>query len=199
MIISKGTVVSIDYTLRDDDGNIIDQSDAGRPLVYMQGYGNIIPGLENAMEGKAEGESVDVRVIPEEGYGLSRPEMIQVVPSERFEGMEGGVEVGMQFHARTAEGGYVTVRVVKVENDEVTIDGNHPLADQHLNFAVTVKEIRLATVEEMEHGHPHVEGGGCCGGHGHGGCGCSGEDDHDHECGEGSCCGGHGGDSCGCN
>jgi len=191
MIISKGTVVSIDYTLRDDDGNIIDKSDEGRPLVYMQGFGNIIPGLENAMDGKAEGDTVEVRVAPEEGYGLSRPEMIQVVPMDRFEGMEGQVEVGMQFHAQT-QGGVVAVRVVKVENEEVTIDGNHPLADQHLNFIVDVREIRLATIEELEHGHPHVEGGGCCGGgHCHDG-ECSEDGCGDDDCGHGSCgCGGH--------
>lgn len=187
MIISKGTVVSIDYTLKDDDGNIIDKSDEGRPLVYMQGYGNIIPGLESAMEGKAEGDSVDVRVKPEEGYGVTRQEMIQVVPKDRFEGMEGEVEVGMQFHART-EQGVIAVRVTKVENDEVTIDGNHPLADQHLNFDVKVAEIRLATIEELEKGHPHVEGGGCCGGGS-----CDSESCGDENCeSNGSCgCGGH--------
>ena len=113
MIISKGTVVSIDYTLKDDDGNIIDKSDEGRPLVYMQGYGNIIPGLESAMEGKTEGDSIEVRVKPEEGYGVTRQEMIQVVPKDRFEGMDGTVDVGMQFHART-EQGVITVRVTKV-------------------------------------------------------------------------------------
>jgi FKBP-type peptidyl-prolyl cis-trans isomerase SlyD len=164
MIISKGTVVSIDYVLKDDEGNLVDQSDEARPLVYLQGFGNIIPGLEQALEGRETGDSVQVRVAPEQGYGLSRPEMVQVVPKDRFEGMEGEVEAGMQFHARTQEGGVITVRVVKVEDSEVTIDGNHPLADQHLNFDVNVKEIRLATVEELEHGHPHVEGGGCCGG-----------------------------------
>ena len=192
MIISKGTVVSIDYTLTDDEGNIIDKSDEGRPLVYMQGYGNIIPGLESAMEGKGEGDTLEVRVSPEEGYGVTRAEMIQVVPMDRFEGMDGEVEVGMQFHART-EQGVIAVRVTKVENDEVTIDGNHPLADQHLNFDVKVVEIRLATIEELEHGHPHVSGGGCCGGSGGGSCGCEGEGSCDDEdCGGGSCgCGGH--------
>jgi FKBP-type peptidyl-prolyl cis-trans isomerase SlyD len=183
MIISKGTVVSIDYVLTDDSGKLVDQSNEGRPLVYMQGYGNIIPGLEQALEGKAIDEQVKVRVDPEQGYGLSQAEMVQVVPMDRFEGMDGEVSVGMQFHARTEQGGVITVRVTKVEDDEVTIDGNHPLADQHLNFDVTVREIRLATIEELEHGHPHVAGGGCCGG---GNCG-----DHDHEgghqCGSGGC------------
>lgn len=191
MNICKGTVVSIDYTLKDDDGNVIDKSDESRPLEYLQGFGNIIPGLESAMDGKEIGESIEVRVEPEEGYGVSKPEMIQVVPSDRFEGMEGGVQVGMQFHARTEQGGTIQVRVVKVENDEVTIDGNHPLADQALNFSVTVKEVRLATAEEIEHGHPHVEGGGCCGGGGED-CGCDNEEAKD-----GESCDNEGG--CGCN
>ncbi len=185
MIVSKGTVVSIDYTLKDDDGNVIDKSDEGRPLIYMQGYGNIIPGLESAMEGKEEGNDVEVRVSPEEGYGVSRPEMIQVVPKSNFEGMDGDIEVGMQFHARTQEGGVVAVRVVKVEEEEVTIDGNHPLADKHLNFSVNVSEIRLATIEELEKGHPHVEGGGCCGGGGGGDCGC--ESGEKENCESGGC------------
>lgn len=181
MVVSKGTVVSIDYTLKNDAGEVIDQSNPGQPLEYLQGSNNIIPGLENALEGRNVDESLSVRVSPEEGYGLSQPEMIQVVPRERFETDGATVEEGMQFHARTQQG-IITVRVTKVEGDEVTIDGNHPLVDTPLNFDVTVKEIRLATEEELEHGHPHKEGG-CCGGHGNGedceehhqnggGCGC---------------------------
>jgi FKBP-type peptidyl-prolyl cis-trans isomerase SlyD len=189
MKICKGTVVGIDYTLKDNDGNLIDKSDESRPLVYLQGYGNIIPGLEAAMDGKTEGETIEVRVEPEQGYGVSRPEMIQVVPKDRFEGLDGEIEMGMQFNARTDQGAVITVRVVKVEGDEVTIDGNHPLADVVLNFVVTVREIRLATGEELEHGHPHVAGG-CCGGHGEEEC-CHGEEDGE------SC--GHGNGGCGCS
>jgi FKBP-type peptidyl-prolyl cis-trans isomerase SlyD len=199
MNVSKGTVVAIDYVLRDDSGNLIDQSQEGRPLQYLPGHGNLIPGLEAALEGKSEGDSLSVRLEPEQGYGCSRPEMIQVVPIDRFEGMEGEVQVGMQFHARTQDG-VISVRVVKIEQDEVTIDGNHPLADCPLNFEVAVREIRLATEEELAHGHPH-QAGGCCGGHGEeeGGCcgehdhehgGCCGEGDHDHA--SGGCCGGSG-------
>jgi FKBP-type peptidyl-prolyl cis-trans isomerase SlyD len=177
MIISKGTVVSIDYTLKDDEGNVLDSSQEDRPLMYLQGAQNIIPGLEKALEGKSVGEQLDVRVSPEEGYGTARPEMVQIVPKDRFEGMEGEVEVGMQFHARNEEGGVVAVRVVKVENDEVTIDGNHPLADTHLNFSVKVADIRIASEEELAQGRPEFEGG-CCGGQ---------HKDEEGHCGEGSC------------
>jgi FKBP-type peptidyl-prolyl cis-trans isomerase SlyD len=177
MIISKGTVVSIDYTLKDDDGNLLDQSQEDRPLMYLQGAQNIIPGLESALEGKAVGEEIQVRVDPEEGYGVSRPEMVQIVPRDRFEGMEGEVEVGMQFHARNEQGGVIAVRVVKVENDEVTIDGNHPLADVPLNFAVKVSDIRIASEDELMQGRPEVEGG-CCGGQ---------HKDEEGNCGQGSC------------
>jgi FKBP-type peptidyl-prolyl cis-trans isomerase SlyD len=143
-----------------------------------------------------------VRVAPEDAYGLSREDRIQVVPKDRFQGMEGEIEVGMQFHARTSDG-IISVRVSKVENDEVTIDGNHPLADQFLNFEVKVADVRLASEEEMDHGHPHREGG-CCGGHEHGEGGCCGGHDDDEDCEEGGCCGGghgegHGHGGCGCN
>lgn len=191
MKICKGTIVSIDYELKDDGGNLIDKSDENRPLTYLQGYGNIIPGLELELEGKREGDALKVRVEPEQGYGVSRPDMIQIVPLGRFEGVENGVQVGMQFHARTEQGVVITVRVVKVEGDEVTIDGNHELAGVALNFDVNIREIRLATVEELDHGHPHVSGG-CCGGHGHGDGECCGGSEKAEDCDhDGSCCGGH--------
>lgn len=193
MNICKGTVVSIDYELKDDDGNLIDKSEENRPLVYLQGFGNIIPGLEVAMDGKSEGDTVEVRVEPEQGYGVSSPEMIQTVPKDRFEGMDSEMQVGMQFNARTEQGGVVNVRVTAIEGNEVTIDGNHPLADKHLNFKVEVKEIYLATAEEIEQGRPHFEDAGCCGSHGDGGCGGEeGSDSCDNEHERGGCgCGGH--------
>lgn len=154
----------MDYALKDDEGTLIDQSQPGNPLTYLHGHKNIIPGLEAALEGKAVGEIVEVRVDPENGYGEPNPALEQVVPRDRFQGIE-ALEVGMQFQANT-EQGPISVRVVKIEDDDVTVDGNHPLAGKHLNFNVTIQDIREATEEEISHGHIH-QSGGCCGG---GGC-----------------------------
>ncbi|HKK18492.1 MAG TPA: peptidylprolyl isomerase [Opitutales bacterium] len=173
MQIKDGTVVSMDYALRSDEGSLIDQSQPGQPLSYLHGHKNIIPGLESALEGKSVGDEVEVRVSPEEGYGEPNPALEQVVPKERFQGIE-NIEVGMQFQASTDQGP-VSVRVVDVGDEDVTVDGNHPLAGKHLNFNVTVQDIRSATEEELAHGHVH-QSGGCCGGEGEedsGGCGCS--------------------------
>lgn len=175
MQITDGTVVSMDYALRNDEGAIIDQSQPGQPLTYLHGHRNIIPGLESQLSGKSVGDQVEVRVSPEEGYGEKNPALEQVVPKERFQGIE-NIEEGMQFQASTDQGP-VSVRVVKVEGEEVTVDGNHPLAGAHLNFNVTIQEVRSATEEEIAHGHVHQSGGCCGGGEGEsgnsGGCGCS--------------------------
>lgn len=184
MQIAEGTVVAMDYALKDDEGTIIDQSQPGQPLSYLHGHNNIIPGLESALLGKAVGETVEVRVAPEEGYGELNPALEQVVPRDRFQGVE-QLEVGMQFQASTDQGP-VSVRVVKVEEDNVTVDGNHPLAGKHLNFNVTVQDVRAATEEEIAHGHIH-QGGGCCGGGGGEGEGCC-NDGEDKSEGEGGCC-----------
>jgi FKBP-type peptidyl-prolyl cis-trans isomerase SlyD len=161
MQIADGTVVAMDYALKDDEGTLIDQSQPGQPLVYLHGHRNIIPGLEAALVGKQAGDSAEVRVDPADGYGEPNPALEQIVPKDRFQGVE-DLQPGMQFQANTDQGP-VSVRVVKVEGDEVTVDGNHPLAGKHLNFNVTIQEVRAATEEEIEHGHIH-QGGGCCGG-----------------------------------
>ncbi|WP_309398659.1 peptidylprolyl isomerase [Cerasicoccus maritimus] len=178
MQIAANTVVSLNYTLKDDAGNIIDQSQPGAPLVYLQGHGNIIPGLEKALEGKALGEALDVRIDAAEGYGEPNPALTQVVPRDRFQGID-ELAVGMQFQAGTEQGPPIAVRITAIEGDSVTVDGNHPLAGMALNFSVSIADLREATEEEIAHGHIH-QGGGCCGGGGHdhdhnhsGGCGCS--------------------------
>jgi FKBP-type peptidyl-prolyl cis-trans isomerase SlyD len=163
MEITDGIVVAMDYALKDDEGTLLDQSQPDQPLTYLHGHKNIIPGLESALAGKKVGDSVEVRVAPEDGYGEPNPALEQVVPRDRFQGIE-SLEVGMQFQAST-EQGPVSVRVVKVEDEDVTVDGNHPLAGKHLNFNVTVQDVRAGTEEEIAHGHIH-QGGGCCGGGG---------------------------------
>ena len=182
MQIAEGTVVAMDYALKDDEGTLLDQSQPGQPLAYLHWYKNIIPGLEAALVGKAVGDTVEVRVAPEDGYGVPNPALEQVVPRDRFQGVE-SLEVGMQFQASTDQGP-VSVRVVKVEEDNVTVDGNHPLAGKHLNFDVTVQEVRAATEEEIAHCHIH-QGGGCCGGGGGGEGGACCNDDKESK--EGDC------------
>tara|TARA_B100001093_G_scaffold151007_2_gene143744 strand:+ start:2096 stop:2638 length:543 start_codon:yes stop_codon:yes gene_type:complete len=180
MEIANDTVVSVYYTLKNDQGVVIDQAPEGKPLVYLQGHRNIIPGLESALVGKNVGDQLEVTVEPEQGYGPINPAMIQQVPREQFQGVE-SLEVGMQFQAST-EQGPVPVVVTQVEEDTITVDGNHPLAGQNLNFSVTIDAIREATNEEKAQGHIQQESG-CCGGGGGesgssgssegGSCGCS--------------------------
>ena len=157
MQVADKSVVSIHYTLTNSAGETLDSSVGQAPLAYLHGASNIVPGLENALVGKAVGDKLDVQVTAEEGYGPLREELVQKVPHEDFQGVE-DLQVGMQFMAQ-APWGEQPVTVVKVEEDGVTLDGNHPLAGQDLTFAVEIVEIRDATEEEMTHGHAHGEGG----------------------------------------
>jgi len=153
MQIESNSVVTLHYTLKDNDGNIIDQSDDGS-FLYLHGAMNIIPGLENALTGKSAGDEVSVTVSPEEGYGAKDPERIQEVPKEMFENSD-EIAVGTQFHAQSPDGGAIVVTVTEVKDDVVVIDGNHALAGVDLNFDVKVIEVRQASEEEMAHGHVH--------------------------------------------
>lgn len=151
--IDNNLVVSFHYTLKDDQGNIIDQSAEGHPLPYLHGAGNIIPGLENALLGKTVGEKLSVHVPAAQAYGEYNPDLVDEVPIEQFQGVE-NVEVGMQFQAQTDMGVQI-VTVKAVENGKVLVDANFPLAGQDLNFDVEIVDIREATAEEIEHGHVH--------------------------------------------
>jgi len=156
MQISANKVVTIDYTLKDNDGQTIDESKEGK-FAYLHGASNIIPGLENALLDKKAGESISVSIEPKDGYGEPEPTMVQVVPIDMFDSAD-QVTVGQQFHAQGEDGHDIMITVTKVEDDQVTIDGNHPLAGMQLNFDVTVVEVRDATEQEMEHGHVHSHG-----------------------------------------
>jgi FKBP-type peptidyl-prolyl cis-trans isomerase SlyD len=157
MQVADNMAVSIHYTLTNDDGEVLDSSIGDDALVYLQGRGNIIPGLEKALHGKVAGEKFNVRIAPEDAYGELMEEMIQVISRDMFEGID-NIEVGMQFHADVSSGSGV-VTVVNIEDDDITIDGNHPLAGLALTFDVEVIDIRAATEEEAAHGHIH--GAGC--------------------------------------
>jgi len=157
MQIADKMVVTIDYTLKDDNGNILDSSNDGN-FAYLHGSNNIIPGLEHALTGKLAGDEVDVKVSPAEGYVERNDSMVQAVPRDMFDS-EQEIEVGMQFHAQSPEGDMVVVTVTDVDKDDITVDGNHPLAGMNLNFGVKVVDVREATAEERDHGHVHGPGG----------------------------------------
>jgi len=157
MQIEQNSVVTLHYTLKDNDGNIIDQSDDGS-FLYLHGAMNIIPGLENALSGKAAGDEISVKVAPEEGYGEKDPQRIQEVPKEMFDNTD-QIQPGVQFHAQGPDGNAVVVTVVEVKDEAVVIDGNHALAGMDLNFDVKVVDVREASAEEIEHGHVHGPGG----------------------------------------
>lgn len=149
----RGNVVSIHYTLRDTEGEIIDRSESGQPLSYLHGHENIVAGLEKALEGHGKGDEVQVTVAPEEGYGPYRDDLIQTVSRDVFQGVD-EIAPGMSFHAES-ETGPMVVTIKEINGDEVTIDGNHVLAGQTLDFSVTVADVRTASKTELEHGHVH--------------------------------------------
>lgn len=157
MKIAEQKVVSIHYTLTDESGTVLDSSSGGDPLAYLHGFGNIVPGLENALSGKAQGEKMKVTVAPEDGYGARDDRLVQEVPKSAFQGVP-DVAPGMQFQAQGPQGARLVV-VTAVAGDTVTVDANHPLAGQTLHFDVEVAEVRDATEEELEHGHVHGAGG----------------------------------------
>jgi len=157
MNVVENAVVTIDYTLKDNDDVLIDSSENVGPLAFLFGAGNVIPGLEAALLGKVEGDNVKANISPENAYGERQEDMQQQVPKELFGGID-NIEMGMQFQSETDQGP-VMVTVVKIEDEMITVDGNHPLAGVDLNFDVTVRGVREATAEELEHGHVHGEGG----------------------------------------
>ncbi|MFU4861077.1 FKBP-type peptidyl-prolyl cis-trans isomerase [Pseudomonas aeruginosa] len=158
MQIAANKAVSIDYTLTNDAGDVIDSSAGGAPLVYLHGAGNIIVGLEKALEGKNVGDELSVAIEPEDAYGEYSAELVATLTREMFEGVD-ELEVGMQFHVSAPDGGMQIVTIRDIDGDDVTVDGNHPLAGQRLNFKVKVVDVREANAEEIAHGHIHGEGG----------------------------------------
>lgn len=153
MQVAKHKVVSIDYTLTDNQGTELDSSRGKTPFAYIHGIGNIIPGLESALEGKEAGDEVKAVIPPDKGYGDRDENLVQQLSRTQFD-TEDNISVGMQFHAMS-EAGPRVVTVIGVQDDNVTIDGNHPLAGVTLHFDVTVKDVRDATGDELSHGHVH--------------------------------------------
>jgi FKBP-type peptidyl-prolyl cis-trans isomerase SlyD len=160
MKVAPNKVVTMHYSVLDNDNNTIDNSFDGEPLVFIVGTGYLIQGLEDALLDKQAGDKLSVTVEPEQGYGERHDELMQAVPKSMFEGME--IEVGMQFRATTDDGDQM-VMIIDIQDEDVIVDGNHPLSGITLNFDVEILEVRDATEDELAHGHVHGEGG--CGHH----------------------------------
>lgn len=158
MKVAKDLVVGIAYALHLGDGKVIDSSGEGAPLLYVHGAGQIVPGLEQALEGKEAGHRQQVVVPSAQGYGERDEEATRTVPRAAFP-PDAPLEVGAELVVVDDQQNQVPLRIVKVEGDSVTVDFNHPLAGKTLHFDVTVKSVREATDEELEHGHAHGEGG----------------------------------------
>lgn len=154
LLIGDKLVVSIHYKLTDDEGNVLDSSEGAKPLTYLHGAKNIIPGLEKALVGKVAGNTCQVKIQPADAYGEVRPELTQVVDRSMFEGVD-TLEVGMGFEATDPDGGRQRITIKNIDGDKITIDGNHPLAGMVLNFDVNIVGVREATQEELSHGHVH--------------------------------------------
>lgn len=175
MKISKDSFVSINYTLKDDDGNTIDTSVGAEPLIYLHGNNFLLPKLEEHLEGKSVGDKINAVLPPEDGYGVYDERMVAKIPRENFE-VEGEIPVGAKFQADTPQGPAI-VTVKEVSDDFITVDANHELAGKTLHFDVEVLEVREASPEEIKQ---MTTGCGC-------GCDCGGD------CGSDGGCGGCGG------
>ena len=153
---AHGRVVSLHYTLTDDLGVQLDSSREREPFAYLHGYGNIIPGLENALEGCEVGFNSAIHVTPADGYGDYNPQAVFEAPRDQFPPDE-NIQVGMRVQGESAQG-IVNFTVVGVNDQVVVLDANHPMAGKNLHFAVDVLEVRDATAQELAHGHVHAHG-----------------------------------------
>ena len=151
MKVSENTAVSIDYTLKNDQGAVIDSSEGKQPLTYIHGTGRIISGLEEALNGKEEGEEFTVTLEPEKAYGKHDDSLILTVSRDRFQNPE-DIREGMQVQAQLENGSVGILTVRGVSDDQVTLDANHPLAGETLHFDVQVKDVREATQKEIDSG-----------------------------------------------
>jgi FKBP-type peptidyl-prolyl cis-trans isomerase SlyD len=152
MTIEKDRVVTMEYTLTNDEGAVIDTSENSDPLTYLHGHGMLIPGLEKAIEGKKAQDLVEVSLAPEEGYGNYDEKLVAQVPRDYFE--QDDLQPGMVFNLHTEHGDQM-LTVMEVGDNEVKVDANHPLAGKKLHFEVSIVEVREASKEELDHGHAH--------------------------------------------
>lgn len=161
MNIVENSVVEMHFELKNGEGKLLDSSEGQEPLLYMHGKNQMLPALEKQLEGKAAGDKLNAVITPEEGYGRRVDEAVMDVDIAEFgEGADEQIHVGLQFIAQGDEGDRLAT-VVARDGDKVTIDLNHPLADEELHFDINVVSVREATEEELSHGHVHAHGDSC--------------------------------------
>ncbi|HVT07189.1 MAG TPA: peptidylprolyl isomerase [Polyangia bacterium] len=156
MQVTEKKAVTIKYTLRDEEGAVLDSTEGRDPLTYLHGAGNLVPGVEEALEGKSPGDEVKVTVAPEKGYGVREEDNVRNVPVRKLPG--GKLVPGATVQLNTNHGPVIAV-IKAVKGDYATLDLNHPLAGKTLRFEMEVVEVRDATEEELAHGHVHGPGG----------------------------------------
>jgi len=159
MKISNNKVVTVNYTMKNSKGEVLDSSAEHEALCYVQGSGEVISGLEKAVEGKTKGDKLSIIVPPEDAYGLLSEDDIEELPLSSFEDPE-EIEVGTEIEVEYEDDIEIAV-VTKIEGDKVTVDFNHPLAGETLYLDLEVIEVREATEEELKKGHTHKESCGC--------------------------------------
>lgn len=160
--ISKNKVVGLSYTLKDGDGNILEQVSKDAPLFYLHGFGQLLPTVETVLEGQSSGFTSRLKLDQDSAFGPVNEDLMVAVPKSEFP-EDAELEIGMCFNTTGPEGEDMIVEVVGLEGDMVALDGNHPLAGLALDYDLEVISIRDATQEEIEHGHVHGE-----------------DDEHDH-------------------
>ncbi|MBO4533335.1 MAG: peptidylprolyl isomerase [Treponema sp.] len=172
MTITKDKFAAINYILKDTQGVELDSSTGTEPLGYIHGRGYLIPGLEAQLEGKTSGDKFSCIIEPQDAYGERDERLVAQVTRDKFE--EGSpIEIGMHFQVMTPAGPSI-VRITEINDDTITIDGNHEMAGKTLNFEIEVVEVRDPTPQELEMLEQRSCGG--CGGCGGGGCGDCGSD-----------------------
>jgi FKBP-type peptidyl-prolyl cis-trans isomerase SlyD len=152
--IEKHTVVSADFRLYDRDGRLIDSSDANGALVYLHGAEQLLPALEEALEDHVVGDELSVELSPEQAFGQRDDALVDRAPRQNFPGIE-HIEPGMRFQTEMDDGSQMIVTVTEVDDEWVTVDGNHELAGMDLRFDLTVVDVRAASEDEVAHGHVH--------------------------------------------
>jgi FKBP-type peptidyl-prolyl cis-trans isomerase SlyD len=158
MAIEQNKVVTMNFTLKDDEGNLLDSTEKGGPFSYISGTNMVLPKLEEALSGMLIGSKKNLKLEAKDGYGNYNDDAIQVVGKENFP-EDIVLEVGMEYMANSPDGVKMPFTINNVDGEEITIDFNHPLAGKNLNFDIELLNIRDATAEEISHGHVHGAGG----------------------------------------
>ncbi len=154
MAIAPNKVVTMNFTLKDDEGNILDTTESDGPFSYLSGNNMVLPKLEEAVSGMLIGTKKNIKLTAADGYGNYNEQIVQVVGRENFP-QDFELEVGMSYMASSPEGAQMPFVITEVRDEDVTIDFNHPLAGKNLNFDIELLDVREATAEELSHGHVH--------------------------------------------